>query len=653
MPFGSLPPALRSHPLFRFLASLQLALLLLAVVIIASIFGTLYESRFTAEVARAYIYEAWWFDLWLLFLALNLATVAVSRMPWRKSHTGFLLTHLGIILILAGAYVGKTFGIEGSVTLFKGQPPVSQLLINQRELRIALGEASPVRLPASVLSRPPTPERPLRIGTYQGWNILATGFAPQMESVFRAAPSTDPGAAPALRFTLKTALMGQSMEHWLWTGEAERATLDLGLARIRLLSGTAPLPDAPSAPSAASSTPSRPRPVDLAETIFAFAKLPGQQVAKVLRGGSTGAQLLLEESSGTLTLRLTLDGKTSTFTTPAAELPRTWPIPGSRLRLALQDYWPDFQLQNNQPVSRSSDPLNPAVLVEIAGQAVPAAPATAATNPHSSPAPDETSASPSRLDLYAAADGTLTYLLHASKAPPRRGVLQSGATLATGWADWTFTLDEFLPAAAAQTDFRPFPADRPPPHSGPKPPQGLLVRLQKDGTTVEEWVPQGWLIQSPSPDGLFRLSYGYKTASLPFALQLKDFEVERYPGSSNPSEFRSTLTILQADGGTDTGSCSMNQPFNHPGGWWRAWTGLTYKMSQAGWNPDNLGQSSIQILRDPGWFFKWTGSLILCLGIFALFYLRPPKGDLRPAPPAQGPDGEGGTAARTTSPVSD
>ena len=48
-------------------------------------------------------------------------------------------------------------------------------------------------------------------------------------------------------------------------------------------------------------------------------------------------------------------------------------------------------------------------------------------------------------------------------------------------------------------------------------------------------------------------------------------------------------------------------------------------MSQASWNPENLNQSSVQILRDPGWLFKWIGSCLVCAGIFTLFYLRPAK----------------------------
>ena len=71
-----------------------------------------------------------------------------------------------------------------------------------------------------------------------------------------------------------------------------------------------------------------------------------------------------------------------------------------------------------------------------------------------------------------------------------------------------------------------------------------------------------------------------------------------------------------------TGQCWMNNPFNYPGRWWNTWTGLTFKMSQASWNPENLGQSTVQILRDPGWLLKWIGSLLVVCGIFMLFYVK-------------------------------
>ncbi|MDX6766478.1 MAG: cytochrome c biogenesis protein ResB [Candidatus Methylacidiphilales bacterium] len=627
MPFGSLSPAIRRNPVFRFFASLQLALLLLAVLIVASIVGTIYESRLTAEVARAYIYEAWWFNLWLLLLVLNLATVAFSRLPWKKAHTGFLLTHLGIIILLFGAFIGKIFGIEGSITLFEGRDPASSLLINEKQVRFSAGDQPVVRFPVGIIHRLPTPERPLRLGDHAGWKLEAVGATETLQPVFTARPSAE--GAPAVRIRLKTAMMNQTLEPWLWLGEADSSVLDLGLARIRLLAG-----DPPSSSSSVAAKKSAPVAVavDVVENIFAFAKMPDQQVAKTIQGGSTGMKVRLREEMGRLIIELSRGGDSWSLTAPASEIPKSWPLKGTGLELRAISYWPDFQLRDNKPVTLSNEPNNPAILVELRGRTVPVA--VAATDPHSitsSAAAGDGEGPANRLDLYTGFDGKgLRYVLVSRKHGESRGILAPGAPLTTGWADWAFTVEEVLPKASGDTVFRPREANAMTLPGQDAPVPGVLVRLTRGGERIEEWVPQGWVIQSPSKDGLLKLSYGWRTEPLPFGLKLDDFQLERYGGTGNPSEFRSLLRVITPEGSEVTGKCSMNVPMNYPDDWWRGWTGLTWKMSQASWNPENLEQSSIQILRDPGWIFKWLGSLILCTGIFCLFYLRPVRPDLRP-----------------------
>jgi hypothetical protein len=111
-------PAWQRTPVFEFFASLKLAVVLLAVLIIAVIAGTIYESSFDANVARAYVYGAPWFNLWLVLLGANLTASALSRWPWRKHHLAFLITHLGIITLLIGSLIGRIWGTEGTITLF-------------------------------------------------------------------------------------------------------------------------------------------------------------------------------------------------------------------------------------------------------------------------------------------------------------------------------------------------------------------------------------------------------------------------------------------------------------------------------------------------------------------------------------------------------
>jgi hypothetical protein len=164
-------------------------------------------------------------------------------------------------------------------------------------------------------------------------------------------------------------------------------------------------------------------------------------------------------------------------------------------------------------------------------------------------------------------------------------------------------------------------------------PDGVRVRIQQNGETFERWAPAGWQSTIPirqrtdspwrtSPNEI-TVAYGWKVIGLPIGLELLDFEVKRNEGSDSPAGIKSTLQIVTADGETATGACWMNNPFSFPGTWWRTWTGLTYKISQASWNPENLNHSTVQILRDPGWLLKWIGSLLVVIGVFMMFYLQP------------------------------
>src|SRR5881398_2868015 len=157
-------PNWQRNRVFLFFASLKLAVILLAVLIVGAIAGTLYESSFDAKVARAYVYGAPWFNAWLILLAANLAVSALSRWPWKKYHSAFLITHLGIITLLIGSLVGRILGVEGTITLFKGEPPTNRLLVDQHQLRVHDLDGIIKGYPTEFLHHPPDPEHPRNLG---------------------------------------------------------------------------------------------------------------------------------------------------------------------------------------------------------------------------------------------------------------------------------------------------------------------------------------------------------------------------------------------------------------------------------------------------------------------------------------------------------
>ena len=175
-------PSWQRNQVFRFFASLKLAVVLLAVLIIGAIAGTLYESTFDAKVARAYVYDAPWFNIWLLLLASNLVASALSRWPWKKHHVAFLITHLGIITLLAGSLIGRAWGIEGTMTLFKAnrRAIVSSSINISSECATPTASSKVTRL--EFIHRPPTPKKPWDLGLLAGGARLSiVDYAPALE----------------------------------------------------------------------------------------------------------------------------------------------------------------------------------------------------------------------------------------------------------------------------------------------------------------------------------------------------------------------------------------------------------------------------------------------------------------------------------------
>jgi len=645
---SSARPSWQRGPLFKFFSSLKLAVVLLAVLIVAAIAGTIWESSFDAKVAGAYVYRAPWFNLWLILLGANLTVSALSRWPWRKHHVAFLITHLGIITLLTGSLIGRIFGIEGTITLFKSDPPSNRLLIDEHQLRVHDSDGVLKGYRAEFLHRPPTPKHPRDLGKLaSGARLSVIDYAEAIDAKLNPR-ALDSGGTPALHFTIKTAMMGQQLESWLLADDAQNGKFAMGLANIELKRGKAEIVK-PGHSGQSAATSGDPGEVtsqltqrdpstalgmtDLEESIFVFAKMPEQISHVVAKGGGTGAKISFsppqDGDKGQLTVSLA--GKTQTLDV-AQNLKRDVEIAGTPFTVRIENYWADLRIQDGKPVSLSDSPNNPAAVVTIRGRGVPIA--TAAPNAHGNgqavstnggpstipniaPTMNEANAAENHLRLFVADDGAISYELDSRKLGHSLGPLELNKPLVTGWADWQLVVDRILPHAEQWMDFMPAKGD-----SANQLPDGVRVRVEQNGEILEQWISAGWQITVPTSPNPIGISYGWRSTPLPIALELMDFEVARNEGSDAPAGFKSTLRVSSAEGDSATGQCWMNHPFSFPGSWWRTWSGQTFKMSQASWNPENLGQSTIQILRDPGWLLKWIGSLLIVTGVFLLFYVK-------------------------------
>ena len=384
-PTSSARPAWLRNPVFKFFASVKLAVVLLAVLIIGAISGTIYESSFDAKVARAYVYGAPWFNIWLILLGTNLAVSALSRWPWRKHHVAFLVTHLGIITLLTGSLIGRIWGTEGTITLFKGEPPTNRLLVDQHQLRVHDIDGIVKGFPAEFLHHPPTPERPRDLGLLaSGARLSIIDYAPAIEGKLNPKP-LNAGGAPALHFTIKTAMMGQNLESWLLADDPQHGTFGMGLANIELKRGAAALVAAASPAAKADDDPARKQ---LGK--MSILRNRSSRLAK-RRTNRSGASPKAAAPARKCAWNNQTETKDASSFRSAEKNRRSTSrkISGSEVKidntpftLKIDNYWPDFRIQDGKPGSLSDQPNNPAVLVTIRGKGAPVTAATAKRSAH-------------------------------------------------------------------------------------------------------------------------------------------------------------------------------------------------------------------------------------------------------------------------------
>lgn len=108
-----------------------------------------------------------------------------------------------------------------------------------------------------------------------------------------------------------------------------------------------------------------------------------------------------------------------------------------------------------------------------------------------------------------------------------------------------------------------------------------------------------------------QMAYGTKIIKLPFSLKLKDFILDRYPGSNSPSSFESEVVLIDHEQNIhDERRIYMNNVLKHRG----------YRFYQSSYDQDEMG-TILSVNHDSlGTIVTYTGYLLLSIGmIMALF----------------------------------
>lgn len=113
-------------------------------------------------------------------------------------------------------------------------------------------------------------------------------------------------------------------------------------------------------------------------------------------------------------------------------------------------------------------------------------------------------------------------------------------------------------------------------------------------------------------DGLnFRLHYGSKQFQIPFSVKLRDFQLERYPGSMSPKSYASEITVIDGDDVFDF-RIFMNHVLDHKG----------YRFFQSSYNDQGeVEQTFLSVNYDQaGTWTSYVGYFLLFMGLILTLF---------------------------------
>ncbi|NES80629.1 MAG: cytochrome c biogenesis protein ResB [Moorea sp. SIO2B7] len=557
--------------IFHLLGSIKMAVPLLIVITTTLIGATFYEAQVGSAIVQQIIYKSPWFGLLMFLLAVNLGVSAATRYPWRGTRKiGFALTHIGLIVIIAGSAAVIHLGTEGLITLKTEWGANNQVRLEGEQLEVMNPDGKIQKTDLLIKS-----QKIVNPQTFAGLSLLDYS-----ENTIQTVNFTEGATVPnlAVKINLHSELMGQTLEKWLAIAPVTYSKIALGPAELQLLQVN---------------TES-----ELQELLFP-PKTPAIGVWGKLQINSENQTLAIDVKQNlNQTISLVKD-----------------------LSLKITNFWSDFGLdRDNQPINRSENFNNPAVALEVTSatgierwfvfskpefppiRSLKSGSMTTRLELNYEIKPQE---APNYFKIITTREHQLYYVAKSSQGL-QSGTLEVNQSVNTGWADFQITLAEIVNKAQIKRQIVPISE----PNFEGVP--GLKVETNSG---KQKWLTWGQPTTINDPEGEIFAAFMPKLLDVPFAIALEDFIVQRNEGSDSVAMWTSKIRIEDTQNNTTE---SRKVWMNHPT-WYKGW-----KIAQASWNPGDLSQSTLQVKREPMWVtaLTWTGSSLVVLGITVMFYGR-------------------------------
>jgi hypothetical protein len=580
---------------FRWFASLKLAVLLITILAAVLAVATLVETSRGREYAQWYVYHSPWFAALLGLLSANILAAAVIRYPWGLKRLGFLVTHAGLLALLAGSIQTFLNGIEGILPLEEGEaasmirlPDRSQFTAMWQGRRGAQGQMAST----FVFSPGPVdwPEgKTLDLGYLGGVGIKVLRFYRHARSQEAWVPGEAGAGTPALSFALQGPGGHALQPTWL-AADAFGGHVQLGPSQLEFLrapcnSMTADFLD----PSPAGSDKEGVLSVHYQDRME---RVPvSKNRGKKIPVGQSGISVEIVEY-----------------------LPNAKPTSGGRF------------------ASEGTQPLNPLLelRVQVPGKDKPVRQIAFANLPllgldriHGWECPVKfwyhhgALAAKSGAEFLQTPDGKLHCRVGRNGKYASRGVVKEGDEIELS-PQFKIVLLKHLPDARQEVTFAPEAVE--PGENGEGEP-AALVEVDAEGTLRQLWMRRNddehGFHRIETPEGQLLLAFGFDRLPLEFSLKLVRFEHGLNPGRMGDASFASTVRLVdRAARINEDREISMNEPLVHGK--------FVFYQSSYRDLPTGKSVSILSVAYDPGRLLKYSGCVLICLGTFIMFYMRAP-----------------------------
>lgn len=660
--------------IYRFLASLKLAVFSLGTLAATLAFATFFESWYGTAAVNEYVYRGPWFAVLLAFLGMNILCAALIRYPWKKRQTGFVITHAGLLILLAGSFYSVRTADEGQVGMLEGDVRDELVRTDYPVIRVREVDPHAQRDLASfdLPFRPGAfswgPEHPRPAGVVSRLINLATfGLAgswgstqemlTQSGSPFRLVVKRylaaseratehvpDPSGAPMARMRLRFKGPGMPHEQDALSGDSQWFVTDRKFYRaVREPMRGAPalitfsVVDRPELVADFLRCPAVPGTQGIAR--FRYADRSGKtRVYDWALEGNKGKSVSLPESDLTVTLADVMEFPTQERGLNAQLGDDPIPIALFKIQRAGGEPMTHMALANLPMVPN----LIPPQEESEGGPKSPPRPSTPLASIHYMVAPTidpKINRRFGEIDVLASPDGSLHYRVY-GRGKTGSGELRSTGALTPGKPiiafggnagmpmTISFEVDDYLPSAVEKDVCVPVYV----PHGeADQQVAACLVEMTVGSETREVWLRRNEVdrLKPPRPtylvfrDGVYSLALDVDRKPLGFEIKLDDFDVGFEPGTPQPTKFESQVRLTDPERGI------KDQPhkiwMNHP----MDYRGYTfYQMKyDAERLPDSFQttgrfQSIFQVATNPGRPIIYTGCLLVVLGTFVQFYMR-------------------------------